>query len=250
MLLNQEVKFLLLLKHPHIVNLLATFGNRSSPILLMERMWMSFTKFLTEQPDMKHKKIDVLYETACGLQYIHEKGIIHCDLTTDNILLTENTTAKLANFGRATFNQQNMNFMPENLDHLPPEVIFTPYSKASYSTKVDVFSFGCVIVHTFIQECFLPDFHKYLEISEVGRHRKLSETEKRSVGLNKFKENCNSIKLHYIMLKCLQDNPEHRPTAATLCSLLEKKLPTDAFKSFKCGMFCRCCMLSIYNIRM
>ena len=237
MLLNKERKFLLLLKHdPFIVQLLATYGNPQSPVLLMERMWMSLTEFLTNK-ELHHNKINILRDAACGLHYIHEKGIIHCDLTTDNIMLTENITAKLADFGHANFCQQNIKHSTESLDHLPPEMICKPYSGTSFSTKVDVFSFGCVIIHTFTQEFPMPDFDKYVETAEVGKYIKHSEVERRSICLKKFKNNSKSIELYNIVLKCLQDNPDDRPTAATLLSLLEKQMITNVPDSFNFGMF-------------
>ena len=226
MLLNQERRFLLVLKHPFIVSLLATYGNPQSPVLLMERMWMSLTEYLTNKK-LHHNKINILRDAACGLHYIHEKDIIHCDLTTDNIMLTENITAKLADFGQANFCQQNLKHSTKSLDYLPPEMICKPHSGTSFSIKVDVFSFGCIIIHTFTQEFPMPDFDKYVETSEVGKYIKHSEVERRSICLKKFKNNSKSIELYDIVLKCLQDNPDNRPTATTLFSLLEKQVTTD-----------------------
>ena len=185
-----------------------------------------------------HHKISILRDVACGLHHIHEEGIVHCDLTGDNILLTENLTAKLANFGRAIKGQQSvLQYLPESLDHMPPEIIVEPYSKASCSTKVDVFSFGCVIIHTFTQESPIPDFNKLVETSEVGMYKKYSEVERRSICLKKFKNSCNSTKLYDIVLKCLQENPDYRPTAATLFSLLKSQLATIVPSSLKYGRF-------------
>ena len=221
-LLKQERKLLVHLSHPCIVQQLVVLDNQKSPVILMERTYMSLSEFLTNKKS-HHNKVSILHDVARGLQYIHERNIIHCDLTADSILLTEKITAKLADFGHAAFSQENIKYFPETLDHLPPEM-FKPYSKISYSTKVDMFSFGCVIIHTLTQERPKPDFDKYTETSEIGRYRKHSEVERRSVCLEKFKNNCNSIKLHDIMLKCLQDHPYNRPTAVTLCSILEKLL--------------------------
>ena len=236
MLLNKERRFLLLLKHPFIVQLLATYGNPQSPVLLMEGMWMSLTEFLTEK-ELHHNKINILRDAACGLHYIHEKGIIHCDLSADNIMLTENITAKLADFGQANVCQRNIKYSAESLDHLPPEMICKPYSGTSFSTKVDVFSFGCVIIHTFTQEVPMPDFDKYVETTEVGKYIKHSEVERRSICLKEFKSNSKSIELYDVVLKCLQDNPDDRPTATCLVSLLEKQMTADVHNSFKFGMF-------------
>ena len=234
-LLKREWKFLVHLNHSSILQKVAMLDNPESPVLLVERMWMSLAEFLTNK-HLQHDKVSILHDAVCGLHYIHEKGIIHCDLTADNILLTENVTVKLADFGRAIFCEQTMKYFPETLDHLPPE-IFEPYSKARFTTKMDIFSFGCVIIHTFTQEYPVPDFKKYVETSEVGKYQRHSEVDRRSVCIKKFKNNCKSLKLHEIMLKCLQDNPDHRPTAATLCSLLGKQLAKHTPKCVKLGMF-------------
>ena len=232
-LLKQEGKLLVHLKHPCIVQQLTVYSARS-PVLLMEKMWMSLSEFIANKQS-HHTKLCILCDTACGLQYIHERGIIHCDLTADNILLTEKFTAKLADFGRAGFYQDTIKYLPEVSDHLPPEVL-TPYPMTSYSTKVDVFSFGCVIIHTFTQEHPMPDFDKYVETAEAGKYKHHSEIERRSVCLKKFSNSSNSLKLHDLMLKCLQDNPDYRPTAAILHTVLEEELAMTTPNSFKYGM--------------
>ena len=236
MLLKQEKDFLqsTCLDHPCIVKFLDTLDKSKSPVLLIERMWISLTEFLNSKQLNDHKE-SILHDAASGLHYIHEKGIIHCDLSGDSIWLTENMRAKLSDFGRATFSQQNIvRYSPENLDHIPPEV-FEHNSKAHYSNKVDVFSFGCVIIHTFTRERPIPDFDKYVEISETGKYIKHSEISRRSVCLQKLK-NTYSIKFYDIVLTCLQDNPDQRPTAAVLLSSFEKQITTKVTKTFKSGM--------------
>ena len=235
-LLKREGKFLRHLNHPCVVQHLAMLNDLNPPVLLMEEMSMSLTEFLTSKRS-HHVKISILHDTARGLHYIHDKGIIHSDLNGDNILLTENVTAKLADFGRANFCQQHMKYLPEASHHLPPE-IFESYSKVNCSTKVDVFSFGCVIIHTFTQERPIPDLDKYVETSEGGKYKRHSEVESRLVCIKKIKKDVNAIKFYNIILKCLQDNPDHRPTAATLLSLLDdERLAINFTKFFKFGMF-------------
>lgn len=237
-LLKQEMRLYKLheLNHPHIVQLLHLLDMPESPVLLMERMWMSLTDFLANKQS-HHDKVSILRDVACGLQYIHEKDIIHGDLTAESILLNESFKAKLGDFGKATLVQQSIvRYLPETLDHIPPEV-FEPYSNARYSTKVDVFSFGCVIIHTFTQEHPEPDIHKYVKISGVEKYKKHSEIERRSVCLNNFKSKVNSIKLLQIVSSCLQDDPDHRPTATSLLSLFEEQLTVYIASSFKYGMY-------------
>ena len=232
-LLKREHKFVIHLDHPCIVQQLAMLDATRSPVLLMERMWMSLTEFLATKHS-HHNKISILHDTACGLHYIHEKGIIHCDLTADSIMLTDNVAAKLSDFGRATFYQENTDKrLPENCDYVPPEILES-YSKTNCSTKVDVFSFGCVAIHTFTQEQPVTDFDKFTEAS-AGRYIKYSEIDRRSVCLKKLKNNSNSTQMHDIILQCLQDNPEDRPTASSLLSFL-KILKAIVPNYFKYGM--------------
>ena len=234
-LLKQERKLLVHLKHPCIVQQLAVFDSARSPVLLMEKMWMNLSEFIAYKQSHHTKLSSILHDTACGLQYIHERGIIHCDLTADNILLTEKVTAKLADFGRAGFCQDTIKYLPEVSYHLPPEVL-KPYPMTSYSTKVDIFSFGCVVIHTYTQEHPTPDFEQYVETAEAGKYKHYTEIERRSVCLKKFNKNCNSIKFYSMVLKCLQDNPKYRPTATILCSLLEKQLSPNLFKYGMCNI--------------
>lgn len=242
-LLKREWKFLALLKHSCIVKLLTQPNNPEFPVLIMERMWMNLTEFLSNKQS-HHDKLSILHDVACGLHYIHNENIVHCDLTGDNILLTEKITAKLANFGRANFCQQNIKHLSENLDHMPPELLYEPYFTVECSSKMDIFSFGCVIVHTCTQELPIPDFGKYVEISEAGKYKKYSEVERRSVCLKKLKKVVNAVKLYDIVLGCLQDDPDCRPTTVMLLPSLKKQLDIaqNIALYLKFGMFniCMC----------
>ena len=222
-MLEQEGKLLFNLKHSYIVQLLSVTGSPESPVLLMERMWVSLNDFL-DNKDFHHDKVAILQDVASGLSYIHDKGIVHCNVTANSILLTEKIRAKLSDFGQAVYQSETVNkisvtVFPNNLDYMPPEVL-KPIP--SYSSKFDVFSFGCVIIHTVTQELPVPDHEKFVETSK-GNCKVYSEIDRRSVSVKKLKNNAYAIKLYNIVLKCLQDDPSDRPAAVRLCSLLKKQ---------------------------
>ena len=223
-LLKQERKVLVTLNHSCIIQLLDKQCNPKSPELFMEKLWISLTDSLASKK-IHYDKITILQDVANGLSYIHEKGIIHCNLTGNSILLTDKGRAKISDFGRAFFYQSSFvsssPVIVENLDYMPPEVLIPI---PIYSTKLDTFSFGCVIIYTVTQEPPMPDCDRFVKTSEVGKYKIYSEIDRRSVVLKKLKKDCRGMKLHDIVLKCLQDNPDNRPTAEALYLLLKKQI--------------------------
>lgn len=223
-LLKQEKKVLGYLKtHPCIVQPLIRPVNPKSQILLMEIMLMNLKDFLISKQSY-HSKVTILQDVACGLSYIHEQGIIHCNLTGESILVTEKGRAKLSDFGQAIFYQRkavnNLIVTVDTLDYMPPEIL---KPMPNYSTKLDVFSFGCVIIHTVTGEPPIPDCDKFVETTEAGKYKVYSEVDRRSIIIKKLRNTGGIIRLYNIVLECLQEDPSDRPTAAALYSLLKKQ---------------------------
>ena len=223
--IRRECKFLAALTHPCIISLvgiLFTQDDPLSPVILMERMWMSLTEFLKSKRSFQDK-ITILHDIACGLCYIHNKNIIHCDLTGNNILLTSSVNARIADFGQAVTydptNIDNLRTNPGNMYHMPPEA---SSKKPNYSTRLDIFSFGCVMIHTVTQEFPIPNRDRYVETSNAENYEKLSEVDRREVLIRKLKHHSNRTQLHRIVIECLQDHPDNRPAAGVLHLQLEK----------------------------
>jgi len=43
----------------------------------------------------------IVYNILCGLHFLHSAGVLHRDLKPSNILLSEDCTAKICDFGLA-----------------------------------------------------------------------------------------------------------------------------------------------------
>lgn len=56
---------------------------------------------------MDDRKIyKIIKELASALQYLHSRGILHCDLKSQNILLTADWTVKICDFGLARYQEK------------------------------------------------------------------------------------------------------------------------------------------------
>lgn len=57
--------------------------------------------FLDKTPKDKISWLDRLefaIEIACGMEFLHSQGVVHCDLKSPNILLNKHNTCKIADF--------------------------------------------------------------------------------------------------------------------------------------------------------
>lgn len=81
-----------------------------------------------------------------GVYYCHSKHIVHRDLKLENILLDENMTCKIADFGLSDFVNVDQNIITEagTRAYIAPEIIFN--QTINYSVfKLDVWALGILL---------------------------------------------------------------------------------------------------------
>ena len=126
----------------------------------MEYLPLSLTQCLETYQDLSLQiKYSILLDVSKGLHYLHCKTptIVHRDLTANNILLTSKFTAKISDLGVSrmanTFKRQQFTKAPGNCIVMPPEAT---KDSPSYDHKLDVFSYGCLILHVFTHQWSEP----------------------------------------------------------------------------------------------
>jgi len=148
-LLTSEIHIMKESTHGNIVRYYDSFRVENQLWVVMEYMGGGCLTEILEQFDtvkMNEQQIGwVCKETLQGLAYIHSKHRIHRDIKSDNILLGDNGSVKIADFGYAaqlTKEKEKRQTIVGTPYWMAPELI----RGQEYGTKVDIWSLGIMIM--------------------------------------------------------------------------------------------------------
>ena len=221
---EEECHLLSQVRHPNIVQFLGVYFQQGvqAPILVMEFLPTNLTSCI-EQYGILPKEISysILHDVALGLCYLHGQTppIIHRDLSSNNVLLTPNMTAKISDLGVARI----LNLTPLQVSHMtqtpgtpaymPPEVMV---ANPKYDTSVDEFSYGIMMIHMFSGQWPEPQVGPN-RTEPDGRLIPVSEAERREVFLRAIG---NDHPLMHLILKCINNHPQARAHAGEIVERL------------------------------
>jgi serine/threonine-protein kinase len=98
----QEAKAAAALNHPNICTIHGIEEVQENAFIVMEFVEGRTLKEQTEQSPLKVKEaIDIAVKIAQGLTAAHEKGIVHRDMKSANVMITDNMDVKIMDFGLA-----------------------------------------------------------------------------------------------------------------------------------------------------
>lgn len=152
---SAEVELLAKIEHRNLVRLLGYIEKENEQIIITEYV---LNGTLREHLDGLHghildfnQRLEIAIDVAHALTYLHqyaEKVIIHRDVKSSNILLTESFRAKVSDFGFARTVQTEAGqthlstIVRGTAGYLDPEYLRT----YKLTTKSDVFSFGILLI--------------------------------------------------------------------------------------------------------
>ncbi|KDQ26670.1 hypothetical protein PLEOSDRAFT_30777, partial [Pleurotus ostreatus PC15] len=140
-----------------------------------------------------------------GLDYLHQSGVVHCDLKAANILTTKTGNVKLADFG-VSLNMRAMEREMTDVAGTPnwmaPEVI----ELKGASPKSDIWSLGCTVIELLTGR---PPYAE-MENSMSVMFRIVEDA------MPPLPEGCSPICEDFLKL-CFNKDPEKRPGAEMLC---------------------------------
>ncbi|KAK7385090.1 hypothetical protein VNO78_30809 [Psophocarpus tetragonolobus] len=165
------------------------------------------------------KRVRIATEAAQALSYLHSEAsisIIHRDVKTTNILLDDNYTAKVSDFGASKFvpldQTELATMMQGTFGYLDPEYMLT----SQLTEKSDVYSFGVVLLELLTGEKPLS-FARLEEKRTLANHFLSCFKEDRlfdvlQVGIMNEENKKEIMEAVILAAKCLRLNGEERPS--------------------------------------
>nr|XP_058956796.1 proto-oncogene tyrosine-protein kinase receptor Ret-like [Pocillopora verrucosa] len=211
-------------RHPHIIKLLGCVTESEELLVLIEyvpfgdllgylRKSRGLNDTYYKDPDIKPRTnltsqqlMKFAWQIADGMSYLSSKSIIHRDLAARNVLVGQNETCKVTDFGMARDVQQENIYERKTKGRLPLK--WTAYEAllyGTYTTKSDVWSYGVVLY-----EIFTIGGSPYPRMDGKKIANLLEE------GYRMPKPQHVDDELYQIMMTCWQNDPDERPAFTEL----------------------------------
>ncbi|KAM4590641.1 serine/threonine-protein kinase Nek3 [Fundulus diaphanus] len=221
---RKEAVLLSRMKHPNIVAFRETFEADGLLCIVMEYCSGGDLLRRIQLQKSSHFTVDNILkwfaQMCAGAQHIHDKRVLHRDLKSKNIFLTDDGSVKLGDFGSACVLNSSNAYACTYVGtpyYVAPEI----WDNKPYNNKSDVWSLGCVLYELCtLRHPFQASSWKRL-ILKVCR------------GAYPPLPGHLPYELHYLIKHMFKTNPRDRPSVHTILTshrvsrLLRSHLPSQ-----------------------
>ncbi|NWQ89926.1 NEK3 kinase, partial [Burhinus bistriatus] len=165
-------------------------------------------------------------QMCLGVKHIHDKRVLHRDIKSKNVFLTQSGKVKLGDFGSARLLAHPVSYACTYVGtpyYVPPEI----WESMPYNNKSDIWSLGCILYELCtLRHPFQANSWKHLILKICkGSYNPLPSH--------------YSYELHYLIKQMFKRNPKNRPSASTilargcLTKLIKNCLPSEMTNEFE-----------------
>ncbi len=144
---KNESKAIAVLSHPNIVRVYnVSFGDRIQYIVMEYVDGITLKEYIEQQGAVNWKEaVHFMGQILAALQHAHDKGIVHQDIKPQNILLLQDGTIKVTDFGIARFSRADADTTSDkaigSVHYISPEQARGELT----DEKADIYSVGVVM---------------------------------------------------------------------------------------------------------
>ena len=215
--IENEVKNLSTINSEYVINYVKCFVKNNNFNLVMEycediNLRQLINKYKNEKEFIKQKNVYYLIKYIClGIKAIHDKRIIHGNITPENIYITKDKKIKIGNFSIfKQLNNYNDYLESNNINYnnyIAPEII----KEESITNKVDIWSLGCIIYELCSLElCFYSE-------NIVCLNNKIINEKHPKINMKIYESEIQNI-----IDPCLNKEPKERPTIDQIYEIISK----------------------------
>ncbi|NWV92179.1 NEK3 kinase, partial [Machaerirhynchus nigripectus] len=227
---RKEAVLLAKMKHPNIVAFKESFESDGHLYIVMEYCDNGdLMQKIKHQGGNLFPEDTILHwfvQMCLAVKHIHDKRVLHRDIKSKNVFLTQSGKVKLGDFGSARLLAHPMSYACTYVGtpyYVPPEI----WESLPYNNKSDIWSLGCILYELCtLKHPFQANSWKHLILKICkGSYDPLPSH--------------YSYELHYLIKQMFKRNPQNRPSASTilargcLTKLVKNCLPSEMANEFE-----------------